>query len=150
MRFLFGSETVLRMFDAVRRRPERYRTLIVVTPFVDVYGAELLRRTMLETLVSTCVVTTFGGASLLVGLVGGNLTVTIRPALHAKLYLLRGLHRQDSAGIVTSANLTRAGLHDNVELGVHLSGAVAHQARAIDQLCAWASFDALRDLTVQP
>jgi len=47
-----------------------------------------------------------------------NTRVTLLPSLHAKVYVA-----DSSAAIVTSANLTRAGLHQNQEYGVLLRDA---------------------------
>jgi PLD-like domain len=48
--------------------------------------------------------------------------VSSGPRLHAKVYIFG-----DESAIVTSANLTRKALNENIEVGIHLSGAAARE-----------------------
>jgi hypothetical protein len=49
-------------------------------------------------------------------------TVISRQRLHAKVYLAIGRRLEDTEAIVTSANLTRGGVADNIELGIRITG----------------------------
>ena len=48
--------------------------------------------------------------------------VSSGPRLHAKVYIFG-----DQSAVVTSANLTRKALDENIEVGIHLSGAAAQE-----------------------
>jgi hypothetical protein len=67
--------------------------------------------------------------------------ISKKPRLHAKVYLF-----DDQSAVVTSANLTRKALDENLEVGVHLSGVtVAHLIGWFDKL--WMEADIL-DLAI--
>jgi hypothetical protein len=67
--------------------------------------------------------------------------ISKKPRLHAKVYLF-----DDQSAVVTSANLTRKALDENLEVGVHLSGvAVTHLIGWFDKL--WKEADIL-DLAI--
>jgi phosphatidylserine/phosphatidylglycerophosphate/cardiolipin synthase-like enzyme len=67
--------------------------------------------------------------------------ISKKPRLHAKVYVF-----DDQSAVVTSANLTRKALDENLEVGVHLSGvAVTHLIGWFDKL--WKEADIL-DLAI--
>lgn len=45
-----------------------------------------------------------------------------QPGLHAKVYACIGRHQADSKALITSANLTSAGMVRNLEVGVRITG----------------------------
>jgi len=59
-------------------------------------------------------------------------TLVVHPSLHAKVYL--GLNEANGQAIVTSANLTIAGLESNIELGVRGSTTSAAGRQLVSQV----------------
>jgi hypothetical protein len=123
---LSNGSDVRDLLEHVRRRPERHRELIICSPFIDPELDETV-----EALAAA--LTTTGGGLLLVttreagrgvrARLGGPATrraivVTPRRRLHAKAYIAVARRPRESEAIVTSANLTLAGLDTNIELGV--------------------------------
>jgi hypothetical protein len=122
-----GNDVVL-MLDRVTRMPERYSDVLVCCPFIS---DELMRRVLSLLEVSTSrgcnvrVITSHESACALIGQISREhfsyrRHVTGRSRLHAKVYVAIARRRADSEAIVTSANLTRGGTVDNIELGVRV------------------------------
>jgi hypothetical protein len=114
------------LLDMVTARPDEFRQVDLCAPFID--GGAVVRIVDLAAAASArrCglrVVTSPGAAALLLSLLPPPAprwrhTIVPRRGLHAKAYLAIGRGRRASVAIVTSANLTGAGLAGNVELGV--------------------------------
>jgi HKD family nuclease len=117
---------VIRMLDRVARMPARYSAVVICCPFI---GDDLLPR-LLSLLdragVTGChfrVITSHESANALTSRLSSKQLVcrkyvTGHARLHAKIYIAIARRHADSEAIVTSANLTRAGTVDNIELGV--------------------------------
>ena len=56
--------------------------------------------------------------------------------LHAKVYALLGFREADHFALVTSANLTAAGMSRNLELGLQVTGASEDLVRLIERIPA--------------
>jgi len=130
------------LLSRVAARPERYAEVVVCSPFVD---AEMLDR-----FISLVDVTR--GRSCGVRLITSEDTArTLRPhlpghpsfwkslvasqrRLHAKVYLALARRRFVSEAIVTSANLTRAAVSENIELGVRALSTTDAGRRLLDQV----------------
>ena len=120
-----GSD-VLDLLDRVMVRPELYEALMICTPFLDASMLERLDHLAARAHAGRCelrLLTTPESGSrlppvLLDGLTRrkGGLTAVRR--LHAKVYLALARRSGRSEAIITSANLTRAGVTDNIELGI--------------------------------
>lgn len=114
------------LVERVEKNPERYREMIVCAPYIDDTMAErlgLLREASLRRNCGLRVITNASAADALRTRFGsaprrGDLVV--RSDLHAKIYLAIGRRSQATEAIVTSANLTRAGMERNVEFGVRI------------------------------
>lgn len=116
-----------------------YRRIVVCSPFIDEYGKELVDRLYRATtdsdskvqLVSTPMAV--AGCELRwPGRVGFE--VIKCPGLHAKLYVAIGHRPADHMAIVTSANLTAAGLTQNVECGLRITGSTRMLAALVERI----------------
>lgn len=121
-----GTE-VVRMLEKAIGNPDRYRRVIISSPFLDDAGAGLLSRLFaatqngpLVTLLTRPEVASRYAAVL--NQRGRNVELLVPPALHAKCYVLIGRVASNSEAIVTSSNLTAAGTGRNWEVGVALRG----------------------------
>lgn len=121
-----SSMDVRRLLVHVLSLPEHFQQVIVCSPFLDDVVLGMLEALAQATRRAQCgfkVVTRPAGyRSLLEGLPGHPSQwcggVVALPELHAKAYLAIGRRTAETRAIVTSANLTRAGLGENLELGV--------------------------------
>jgi hypothetical protein len=116
---------VRRLLDGMRYRPERASQLVICSPFVDPslvpfvvdLAGEAGRAGCTFRFITSEAVATMLREALRGSPTSRKLTIVAHPRLHAKAYL-----RVDGGGrseaIVTSANLTLAGIESNVELGV--------------------------------
>jgi hypothetical protein len=125
----------------VREHPDRVSQFVICSPFLDrdllPLVVDLARRAG-RAGCSMRFITTEAVAAVLreagLGpLTNRNLSVVACPRLHAKAYL-RVDRDGRSEAIVTSANLTRAGIDGNIELGVYASAASAVGHRMIGDL----------------
>ena len=120
-----AGRDVRRLLDAVRCRPQSASQLVICSPFVDPELLPLVSELADRTGRAGCafrVITREPAATMLRHALSGSSAgrkalIVAHPRLHAKAYL-----RLDRAGrseaIVTSANLTVAGIDSNVELGI--------------------------------
>jgi HKD family nuclease len=133
---------VVRMLDRVARTPARYSDVVVCCPFI---GDDLMPRllSLLERANATrCtirVVTSHESANALIGRLSTKHVmcrryVIGRTRLHAKVYLAIARRHVDSEAIVTSANLTRGGTVDNIELGVRAVPSCDAGRRLLDDI----------------
>jgi hypothetical protein len=125
---------VERLLGRVGNHPDQYSEFVVCTPFVDdgmlarlVRLAEVVRRAQC----GFVVITRPEAASKLRAAMPGHPAawkgiVIGRPDLHAKVYLAVARLRNESEVIVTSANLTSAGVETNIELGVRVRPSTDH------------------------
>lgn len=120
--------------------PHTFAEVVICSPFIDDPFISELVELMRGAARAACAVrvVTAGTAAtrLLQALPQPSLrwkgAVVTHPHLHAKIYIAIARERAGSEAIVTSANLTRCGVHENVELGLR---AVANtdEGRAILQ-----------------
>lgn len=115
------------LLSHVRTRIEEYAEVLVCSPFIDEMMIEILVSLAQEARRAQCgfrVITTASAAASLTAALPGHLqewrsTVVVNRQLHAKAYVAIGRRRRArSEAIVTSANLTQAGITTNVEFGV--------------------------------
>jgi hypothetical protein len=115
-----------RFLDRVTGHPHRYIEVVVCSPFID--GRMLdriapLARTARQARCDFRVITLPDAAQeirtrLQCDHPGRHDILVSTPRLHAKIYLAIARRINDSEAIVTSANLTSAGVTGNIELGV--------------------------------
>lgn len=123
---LCNGRDVSDLLDLVTARPEEFRQVDLCAPFIDGNAVPRIVDLAMAASPHRCgvrVVTSPSGAALLLSLLPAPArrwrhTILSRRGLHAKAYLAIGRGRRPSVAIVTSANLTGAGLDSNVELGV--------------------------------
>jgi len=125
IRIASGTDVRRLLYQALAL-PELFERVMVCSPFLDdaVTGVLVpLARVARRTQCGFKILTRPGGAEGLLERLPGHpaqwrSTVVPVPELHAKAYLAIGRRAAESRAIVTSANLTRAGLGQNLELGV--------------------------------
>lgn len=135
------GRAVYRLLEGAIRDPDGVLAVVVASPFIDDEGIHLLRR-----------IASVGSTS------GFALRLATRPNMEesvaratresrSRIYSIEKLHSKQFAVlrthgfdqmIVGSANLTAAGLTDNVELGVHVIGRTLPMRSFIRSACAWA------------
>lgn len=116
---------ILDLMHRASRAPERYHRIVICAPFIDESGLDLLNRLLrAKPLVDVVLGVTPENRKLLERAFHSVQGVRILSckSLHAKFYALVGRHHADNEAIITSANLTAAGLHRNLELGLSLRG----------------------------
>lgn len=121
-----STTDIVRLLDGVSMRPDRYRGITLCSPFIDNEIAHVIVRLAKTTSSAGCGLSIFTtprtaiGVRALLPTVPMNARLVVQPVegLHAKFYIAVGRSYGDSSAIITSANLTRAGLSTNVELGV--------------------------------
>jgi hypothetical protein len=116
----------------------RLRALSVSTPFLDDFGLNLLARVdrgpaALALRLMTCP----DNAGLLAKWSWRRLRVHFVRGLHAKVYASLAFDRRQHEAIVTSANLTRAGLQSNLELGLMVTGSTPEFATLAERVESW-------------
>lgn len=139
MVYLADGASVLQMLEKAVRSPERYRRLIVSSPFVDEYGIRLLGRLCEGTRPTprlTLVVTpaTANKMSSWFAQRPAGLEVIVQDHLHAKVYALIGMNGVDHEALITSSNLTSAGIRRNLEVGVILRGSTERLVTTIERV----------------
>ena len=115
-----------RLMHSVLSRPACYAQVVVCVPFVDDEMLDLIIRLADATRRAGCglrVITTPATAAVVHRRLPGHpeqwrSLVVARKSLHAKVYLVVGRSPARSEALVTSANLTAAGVARNIELGV--------------------------------
>src|SRR5262245_54618804 len=106
--------TIERLFSRVMRTPHRFRVLVVASPFIDRLGIEMLMavdRAPCEFVIR--VLTRPSTAAVLNEREWRRTSVRGVEGLHAKLYAALGISSTEHEMVITSANLTDAGLHNN-------------------------------------
>jgi phosphatidylserine/phosphatidylglycerophosphate/cardiolipin synthase-like enzyme len=135
------GRAVGRLLEGAIRDPDGVLAVVIASPFIDDDGIRLLRR--------------LAAAGFKAGF---GLRLATRPTMEdtiaratcecsSRIYSVEKLHSKQFAVlrthgldqmIVGSANLTAAGLGDNVELGVHVIGRTQAMRSLIRIACAWA------------
>lgn len=140
------------LLGRIARNPQHYKECIVCAPFIDEAAARVLAELLVETRRASCgmqVLATPQALTTLKRLLPGPSTtwkrsLTALRRLHAKVYLLRGRKPEASEAIVTSANLTEAGLARNIEFGLHIRPSSVAGRELLKQILAFTRF-ACRD-----
>ena len=132
--------------------PELYAQIVICTPFLDGPRRERLAKLAVAAEKAGCgvrVITaehtanSFGATEFPRRLQMGTRSLIGHARLHAKVYLALARKRRNSILVLTSANLTAAGLRRNAELGVifraddEQAAEVVEQARIV--LESWAA-----------
>lgn len=115
---------ILRLLDRIEAMPSRYLRLVLCTPYVDSQMQERLVQVLLIAVGAGCavrVITTAGVANALLGVLPGHSArwsrvVIAKRNIHAKAYVVIARKPTESEAIVGSANLTVAGVEENIEL----------------------------------
>ena len=113
------------LLDRVAKSTDRCREVTICSPFIDEEMWPRLVGLLVSARAARCalrVITTPAVALQLRSMLPGHRTawrkcVIGRYDLHAKIYLSIARRTTDSEAIVTSANLTRNGVSENIELG---------------------------------
>lgn len=131
-----------RFLYSLQVEPSRYSQVIICSPFIDkgLYErisrfAEIARRMGCGVRLITGIGGVPAGLKTWPGKnqIGARTLVTLR-RLHAKVYLAIGRERRSSWAVVTSANLTDAGLNKNIELGLLIRATSSDGAHVIDEI----------------
>lgn len=140
---LSGGPEVHALLDRMCSQADRLREVLICSPFIDEALDERLAK--LATAVTAAgarllLVTTPEVARPLRLLLAGQehrRTTVSTPSrrLHAKAYVSVARRARESEAIVTSANLTRAGLGSNIELGVRVVPVSDAGRLLFDQTC---------------
>jgi hypothetical protein len=135
-----GGE-VLRLLDRMALQTERYRQLIVCSPYMDEAMCDRLahlaaradrERSHLSIITTpNTIASTTNSRDLRTR---GRLRVTGVPGLHAKFYLAIGRDARLTEAILTSANCTLAGTTANIELGIRMAASTPWGARIIEDI----------------
>jgi HKD family nuclease len=137
-----SGEDVNRLLARVASHPGRYANITLCSPFID---EEMLDRVLPlahSAKRADCrvrLITSPEAARRLLNrcdaLRDGRLDiVTTSPRLHAKVYLAIARCSNDTEAIVTSANLTNAGVYSNIELGVRVTPTSKSGRRLLDHV----------------
>lgn len=133
-----GLETFLRSVEAC---PSQWSQVVICSPFVDEPLRERIAVLSVRARVAGCgvrLLTTKTESRPQATFVRGAQTRVLRvsavPRLHAKVYLALARDHRKSVAIITSANLTDAGLHKNVEFGIALKATSPEGARIVEDV----------------
>jgi hypothetical protein len=125
IRIANGSD-VRALLNRVARRPDRFIEIIVCSPFMDPPMLTILANLNSAMESNRCALRVITSPAVALQLRqqfpnnprNWSRLVSTPDALHAKVYVALARRRDESEVIVTSANLTCAGLGANIELGV--------------------------------
>lgn len=140
---LSGGREVQMLLERMCDHADRLREVLICSPFIDEAMDQRLARlaaAVTQSGARLLLVTTPEVARPLKLLFAGQehrrTTVTIpRKRLHAKAYVSVARRPRESEAIVTSANLTQAGLASNIELGVRVVPTTDAGRQLFDQTC---------------
>lgn len=136
-----GSD-VLALLERATARPERYKQVTICAPFID---APMVKRLVLLAVASRrtqCgvqIITSPNAAASLRAALPGHPSswddlVICRHSVHAKVYVSTARRHIESEAIVTSANLTRSGISQNVELGLRVVATCTPSRQLFDEI----------------
>lgn len=136
-----GTE-VLAFLDRVRTRTDRFKEIVVCSPFIDPVMADRLVALLVEARRTQCavrVITTPDSAQCLSRMLPGHqvfwrAALVSRYRLHAKVYLAVARRAGESEAIVTSANLTVDGTSENIEFGIRVLATTETGRRVLQQV----------------
>lgn len=120
-----SAKDIIELFHRVLVLPERYKEVIVCSPFICRRIQAELVYLQVATRRAQCALSVITSPSVANELIkqlparrgrSGTPVVSIT-SLHAKVYVAVARRRKESRAIVTSANLTNAGISRNVEIG---------------------------------
>jgi hypothetical protein len=131
-----------RFLNQVTAHPQRYAEITFCSPFIDDKMLDRiapLAKTANQARCAFRVITSQESAEKVRGRLQCNLPgrhniLVATPRLHAKIYLAVARRSNDSEVIVTSANLTCAGVSGNIELGVRAMPSSASGRRLLYQV----------------
>jgi hypothetical protein len=133
-----GLDRFLRTIEAF---PSRYSQVTVCSPFIDESLRERMARFAMAARGVGCGVRVITGLTQIqgvarhaTGISPARPNLLAIPRLHAKVYLALARNRRNSIAIVTSANLTEAGLKRNIELGLILRATSPEGARIVEEV----------------
>lgn len=127
----------------IKDRLETYAEVIVCAPFIDDELVEVLVALAVDARSCQCgfrLITSRPAAGVFSAALPGHSTnwartVTLHDNLHAKVYVaITRIRSGHSRAIVTSANLTRAALSCNVELGIEADSTSPEGRRILHQI----------------
>jgi len=134
------GDAIRRLLEKAARTPELYRRLIIVSPFIDEYGWELVTRSLRTRRGRVPRVTlvlrpdAVEKVSRWAGSRQDQFDIVVRQRLHAKVYALLGFRSAAHEAIITSSNLTAAGIEQNLELGLTIRGATDRLASMVERV----------------
>ncbi|MFL5352681.1 hypothetical protein [Archangium sp.] len=135
------GKAVLELLERVIRVASRYHQVTLSTPFMDDRGLAViarLDRSAQKAGIGLQVATRPEFAVQVRSCLRARTSrLLVLPNLHAKLYGALGKHQAEHEVIVTSANLTEAGLLRNVELGLRITGSTPTHQRLIERVLRW-------------
>lgn len=132
------------LLNRVRERLPRYREVLLCTPFLDDATVIIARDLVLDSVAVRCgvrLITRPEAAEKVLNVLPGPSArwcryIESRPMLHAKVYCAIGRPGCGSEAIVTSANLTTAGMMLNEEIGIRVTSATSEGRQNIARIRA--------------
>jgi phosphatidylserine/phosphatidylglycerophosphate/cardiolipin synthase-like enzyme len=138
---IIPGKEVVRLLAKVAARPQLFSELTLCSPFIDEQASDRLRPVIESAVGAGCavsIVTRLASAGRVVhacGHVRRAVHLVYRDDVHAKAYVVQARSgRGSSEAIITSANLTRAGLGRNREIGVRIRPTSLDGRRAFEQV----------------
>jgi phosphatidylserine/phosphatidylglycerophosphate/cardiolipin synthase-like enzyme len=135
------GKDVLRLLSAVATSPQLFSELTLCSPFIDEEISDRLRNVVEKAVRAGCavsIVTRTAAADRVAhacGRVRRAVRIVCRDDVHAKAYVVQARPGQGlSEAIVTSANLTDAGLGRNLEIGVRIRTSSLGGRRLFEQV----------------
>lgn len=133
---------VIALLERVRSRTDRFKEIVICTPFLDSEMAEQVVMLFGEARLTQCairLITTPEAAQFIGAKLPGHPAfwrnaVVARRRLHAKVYLAVSRRPGGSEAIVTSANLTVDGTAENIELGIRVLATTEIGCRVLQQV----------------
>jgi len=140
-----GSDVAV-LLARVRQSASQFSEVTLCSPFIGEREAKLVVRLVLEAPQSGCrvrVITSKAAGILLREMLpvipfSARRSIVVRDGLHAKFYLAVSRRPRSSEVIVTSANLTSAGLGINLELGVRANNDCDEGVRLVTKVMSYA------------
>jgi hypothetical protein len=133
-----GPKRLLRTLEA---QPSRYLQIVIWSPFIGERTKNRFITFTTEARKRGCgvrLITSEAQSTVSREWPGGNQhgtrSIVLIPHLHAKVYLAIARNRADSWALVTSANLTEAGLRKNIELGLLFRACSPEGALIVEQI----------------
>jgi len=128
--------------QSIESAPFRYSQVVICSPYIDTQLQTWMTRFAVAAGNFGCAVRIITKVSEIPAILkfwpersyfGPRSLITVSQ-LHAKVYLALGRERRDSQVMVTSANLTEAGLSKNIELGLLVHASSFEGARIVEEI----------------